>query len=81
MFSALRFLRERCGECRHYQTAKLVLQQLGGSAQRGLTGQRLERLDAMSRGVPGTNRIAAHADIWAEKAATYKYTGIGTQRQ
>ncbi len=68
-------------ECWPYQTAKLVLQQLGGSAQWSLRGQRLKRLDAMGRRVSGAHWITSHADIWAERAK-YKYTrpGICSQR-
>ena len=79
-FSELIFLHSAATECWSYQTAKLVLQQLRGSAQWSLTGQRLERLDAMGWRVPGTHGITAHADIWTERAK-YKYTGPGICRQ
>lgn len=66
----------RVSECWPYQTAKLVLQQLGRSAQWNLTGQRLKRLNAVGWRVPGRHRIAAHADIWTERSK-YKYTRPG----
>lgn len=55
-------------ECRPYQTAKLVLQQLGGSAQWSLTGQWLKWLDTMGWRVSCRQWISAHADIWNERA-------------
>ena len=61
------------GESWAHQTAKLVLQQFGGSAQRSLRRQRLEGLDAVGWRVSGTHRVAAHADICTERAK-YKYT-------
>lgn len=66
----------RVSECWTYQTAKLVLQQLGGSAQGGLTGQRFKRLNTVGRRVPGRHGIAAHTDIWRERTK-YKYTRPG----
>lgn len=54
----------------HYQTAELVLQQFGGSAQRGLAGQGLEGLDAMGGRVAGAHGVAAHADVCSSSGQT-----------
>lgn len=54
-------------KCWPYQTAKLVLQQLGGSGQWSLRGQRLKRLDAVSWRVSGTHWITAHTNVCKER--------------